>query len=64
MKVWYLVRAKLIVPPLVRSNDGAIGSVSYAGGRVAKFLDEQPKFFQLSHPMAELLTVMFPTSGN
>jgi hypothetical protein len=64
LKVWYLVAAKLIVPPLVRSYDGAIGSVSHAGGHVAKFLDEQPKLSQLSHPMAELLTVMSPTSGN
>jgi hypothetical protein len=51
-----------ILPPLVIHNHEAIFSASYAGGLVPKFLDEKPLFFQLSDPIAKLLTVMKLTS--
>jgi hypothetical protein len=47
-----------VLPPLVRSNNRAIFSLSQACGLVPKTLDEKPKLFQLSVLMAELLTVM------
>jgi hypothetical protein len=62
-KVMHLVPGEHVLPPLVIHNNGTIFSASYAGGLVTKFLDEKPLFFQLSDPIAELLTVMQLTSS-
>jgi hypothetical protein len=57
-----LVTAELVIPPLVTSNHRTIFSAAYAGGDMAKIIDEHPKLSQLSEPVPELLIIMELTS--